>query len=456
MRKKILALMLTVMIGSAQVMTVSAAKSTDELEQQKAQTTAQLNETQDSINDLESKKEAITNQIGELDAQLVVTMAAVETLKTDIANKQTEIEETQQKLEAAQQDQAEQYEALKSRIQYLYENGGNTAWASLLLSGEDLSEILNQAEYTQKMYDYDRECLEKYMEITQQVSDYSDQLATEKAELEASEAEQEAQQAQLQNMLAEKKATSADYDAQLADMQAKAAEYESLIEEQNAQIQAIQEQQAAEAAAQAAAEEAARQQEAEAQQAAREAAAESNRQSSSNSSSDTQNSSSNTNSNTNSNKNNSSKTEDTSDNVSPSSGTGQDVVNYAVQFVGNPYVWGGTSLTNGADCSGFIMSVYAHFGYSLPHSSSAMRSVEEECPMRKLSRAILSATTAMWRSTWAADRLYMQATRKTVSKSAAMQRTVRFLQYAGLSDQTDYISDAENHSETGMAAVEII
>ena len=375
MRKKILALMLTVMIGSAQVMTVSAAKSTDELEQQKAQTTAQLNETQDSINDLESKKEAITNQIGELDAQLVVTMAAVETLKTDIANKQTEIEETQQKLEAAQQDQAEQYEALKNRIQYLYENGGNTAWASLLLSGEDLSEILNQAEYTQKMYDYDRECLEKYMEITQQVSDYSDQLATEKAELEASEAEQEAQQAQLQNMLAEKKATSADYDAQLADMQAKAAEYESLIEEQNAQIQAIQEQQAAEAAAQAAAEEAARQQEAEAQQAAREAAAESNRQSSSNSSSDTQNSSSNTNSNINSNKNNSSKTEDTSDNVSPSSGTGQDVVNYAVQFVGNPYVWGGTSLTNGADCSGFIMSVYAHFGYSLPHSSSAMRTV---------------------------------------------------------------------------------
>lgn len=76
--------------------------------------------------------------------------------------------------------------------------------------------------------------------------------------------------------------------------------------------------------------------------------------------------------------------------------------------------------------------------------------------MRKLSRAILSATTAMWRSTWAADRLYMQATRKTVSKSVAMQRTVRFLQYAGLSDQTDYISDAENHSETGMAAVEII
>lgn len=56
------------------------------------------------------------------------------------------------------------------------------------------------------------------------------------------------------------------------------------------------------------------------------------------------------------------------------SGSGQDVVNYALQFVGNPYVYGGTSLTNGADCSGFTMSVYAHFGISLPHSSSAQRS----------------------------------------------------------------------------------
>ena len=57
------------------------------------------------------------------------------------------------------------------------------------------------------------------------------------------------------------------------------------------------------------------------------------------------------------------------------SSNGQAVVNYAAQFVGNPYVYGGTSLTNGADCSGFVMGVYAAFGVSLPHSSSAMRSV---------------------------------------------------------------------------------
>lgn len=57
------------------------------------------------------------------------------------------------------------------------------------------------------------------------------------------------------------------------------------------------------------------------------------------------------------------------------SGLGQAVVNFALQFVGNPYVYGGSSLTNGTDCSGFVMSVYQNFGVSLPHSSSADRSV---------------------------------------------------------------------------------
>ena len=61
--------------------------------------------------------------------------------------------------------------------------------------------------------------------------------------------------------------------------------------------------------------------------------------------------------------------------ASPTGSSGADVANFAVQFVGNPYVYGGTSLTNGADCSGFVMSVYKNFGVSLPHSSAADRSV---------------------------------------------------------------------------------
>ncbi|MBO5302776.1 MAG: SH3 domain-containing protein [Lachnospiraceae bacterium] len=63
------------------------------------------------------------------------------------------------------------------------------------------------------------------------------------------------------------------------------------------------------------------------------------------------------------------------DSSAPTSSGGSAVANYACQFVGNPYVYGGTSLTNGADCSGFVMAVYAAFGVGLPHSSSAMRGV---------------------------------------------------------------------------------
>ena len=64
--------------------------------------------------------------------------------------------------------------------------------------------------------------------------------------------------------------------------------------------------------------------------------------------------------------------------VPASSGAGNAVVDYALQFVGNPYSYGGSSLTNGTDCSGFVMSVYKNFGVSLPHSSSGDRKVGSE------------------------------------------------------------------------------
>ena len=61
--------------------------------------------------------------------------------------------------------------------------------------------------------------------------------------------------------------------------------------------------------------------------------------------------------------------------VQTQSATGQAVIDYACQFIGNPYVWGGTSLTEGADCSGFVQSVYAHFGINLPRTTWDMETV---------------------------------------------------------------------------------
>lgn len=63
---------------------------------------------------------------------------------------------------------------------------------------------------------------------------------------------------------------------------------------------------------------------------------------------------------------------------------GKQIVNYALQFVGNPYVWGGTSLTNGADCSGFVLSVYKKFGYNLPHSSASQAGCGKKVDIKDL------------------------------------------------------------------------
>ncbi|MCD7982261.1 MAG: C40 family peptidase, partial [Clostridiales bacterium] len=95
----------------------------------------------------------------------------------------------------------------------------------------------------------------------------------------------------------------------------------------------------------------------------------------SSSNSTTSSSSNSTTSSSSSNTSSSSSSSTSSSSTSTASGSGQAVADYAVQFVGNPYVWGGESLTNGADCSGFVKAVYAHFGVSLPHSSYSLRSV---------------------------------------------------------------------------------
>ncbi len=73
----------------------------------------------------------------------------------------------------------------------------------------------------------------------------------------------------------------------------------------------------------------------------------------------------------------------------PATATRKAVVNYALQFVGNPYKWGGTSLTNGADCSGFTLAVYKHFGISLPHSSSAQSGCGKKVSIKNLQKGDL-------------------------------------------------------------------
>ena len=405
MKKRIVCLTLALMMTATQVVSVSASRE-DELREEQAATSAQLDATYAQIDQLYSAKQQLQDEINSLDANLVNVMVSIQTLEGDISNKEADIQQTQADLQKAQNAKDKQYAAMKQRIQYLYEKGGNEAWFQMMMSADNLSDLLTKAEYTQKMYDYDRQSLEKYANTITQVTNLGNQYQQEKAELEGMKQEYEAQSVDLQNQIDTKKANSADCDNEIAYAQEMANEYANLIQEQQAEIEQL------EAERIAAEEEARRQAEAEAVAAAAAAEEEAAQQeqedqtvydedgnevdaSEAAENGDTvydedgnEVDPSQTTTETTTEDSGSSDVEydeygnvidsdntvdpdtvDTSSSSSSSSGSGSSIVDYATQFVGNPYVWGGTSLTGGADCSGFTQSVYAQFGYSLPRTS---------------------------------------------------------------------------------------
>ena len=399
MKKRIVCLTLALMMTATQVVSVSASRE-DELREEQAATSAQLDATYAQIDQLYSAKQQLQDEINSLDANLVNVMVSIQTLEGDISNKEADIQQTQADLQKAQNAKDKQYAAMKQRIQYLYEKGGNEAWFQMMMSADNLSDLLTKAEYTQKMYDYDRQSLEKYANTITQVTNLGNQYQQEKAELEGMKQEYEAQSVDLQNQIDTKKANSADCDNEIAYAQEMANEYANLIQEQQAEIEQLEaeriaaeeearRQAEAEAAAAAAAEEEAAQQEQEDQTVYDEDGNEVDASEAAENGDTVYDEDGNevdpsqTTTETTTEDSGSSDVEydeygnviDSDNTVDPdtvdtsSSGSGSSIVDYATQFVGNPYVWGGTSLTSGADCSGFTQSVYAKFGYSLPRTS---------------------------------------------------------------------------------------
>ena len=376
--KKMRGLALVLALTMAAAQPVGATSLDDKqkaLEQQQAKTKSSLASQKSKIDELETKKAKLQKEIDKMDGDLIELMAEIKTLKGDIDDKQADIETTKDQLTTAQADQQTQYDSMKTRIAYIYENGGNAAWAEMILSDANISNLLNKAEYTQELYDYDRKALETYVSTVENVQSLERDLEEEQAELVTMKEESEDEEKQLNAALEKKKKTSANYASEISAAEKKADEYSALIRQQSAQIRQIQQEKAAQEAARKAAEEAKKRAEAE-KKAAAEAAKKQQQAAASKNNSTSGGSSSGGSSSGGSSSGGSSSGSSSSGSSSGASysGKGSSVVSYATQFVGNPYVWGGESLTNGADCSGFIKSVYAHFGVSLPHSSGAMRS----------------------------------------------------------------------------------
>lgn len=351
-------------------------KEKKELEEQKKEADAKKKEEQQrydnasgKVSSIQSDVNEVAGEIDEIDAALVETIASVELIEEDIADKEEQIEETTIEYEAAMATEQEQYEAMKLRIKFMYEKG-DTTYLQILLESQNFGDMVNKVEYVEKLYEYDRKLLSDYQAAREAVAALKEKLEEEMAELEAQQYELMEEKESLEIILAEKQEVYDSYEVQLAQAKQEAAVYKANIKKQNDQIKKLEAQAAAKQteidAAKKAEEEARKAQELALQKEAEEKAASSSSNSSSNNSNDASSSD----------KSSGSKGGNyaSPSSYSGSGSKGQQIANYACQFIGNPYVPGGTSLTDGADCSGFVWRVYKDFGYSVPRTSYSLRS----------------------------------------------------------------------------------
>ena len=385
MKRKVISVLLAAMISVSGAASINAYTE-QELMQAQEYTKYALNETYAALNNLWTQKQELEYEISVLDQNLVQVMVSVDVLTSDIAAKEQDISLTSQNLEKAKNAQAEQYEAMKQRIQYLYENGGDDAWFEMLLNGDDIGDMLTRGEYTQKMYESDKENLEKFKNTAEQVAALKDRYESEQAELEEMKASLEEEQANLEYQLYLKRTSSQNCEYEIAVAQQQATTYTNLLAAQQKELEKLQiarwqaEQEAIRQAQLAQIEEYNRQQAAAAagtaadasgQTTAAAAATTDSTVASVGASASGTTAAANTGS-------TAPATTTTTTTTSSGSSTGSAIVNFATQYVGNPYVWGGTSLTSGADCSGFVQSVYRNFGINLPRTSYEQQNVGTE------------------------------------------------------------------------------
>ena len=332
--KAVLALVLVVSltIGSSQVVYATSAQN------KKSEAEKNLNDVNKKIDNLENKKEEIEGELDTKNEELVNLMVDVGILEKEIDQNEKQLKQVKKDLKTAQKNEKKQYQAMKKRIKFMYERG-DSAVISSLLESKSMADMLNRVEYFNEVYDYDRNLLDNYEKTRKQVEDLKAQVEDEKKELETAKDDLKQQQKQFETAMANLRSQQANADTQIANAKNLASEYQKTITEQN---KIIQQQQAAAAASR-----------------------------SSGGSSGGSGGTSKPNSNA----------SVPGGNLNPPKTTnvsGSDVVNYAMQFVGKPYVWGGKDPNTGADCSGFTSYVYAHFGISIPSFSGAQRSCGQE------------------------------------------------------------------------------
>lgn len=184
-----------------------------------------------ALKELEGKKSDTAAYVKELDRNLSALAGELTKLEGDISQKEEQIEEAKVELETAKITENRQYEDMKLRIQYMYENG-QTGLLESMMQSESIAELLNRAEYASQITSYDRKMLEEYRKTRQEVALKEEALKTEHQELLTLQDSTKAKQSSVKTLMASKEAELASYETKIASAQGEIDQYNADIKAQ--------------------------------------------------------------------------------------------------------------------------------------------------------------------------------------------------------------------------------
>lgn len=184
-----------------------------------------------TLKELEGKKSDTAAYVKELDRNLSALAGELTKLEGDISQKEEQIEEAKVELETAKITENRQYEDMKLRIQYMYENG-QTGLLESMMQSESIAELLNRAEYASQITSYDRKMLEEYRKTRQEVALKEEALKTEHQELLTLQDSTKAKQSSVKTLMAFKEAELASYETKIASAQGEIDQYNADIKAQ--------------------------------------------------------------------------------------------------------------------------------------------------------------------------------------------------------------------------------
>ncbi len=215
------------------------------LESQKAELAAGRSDIQKVVNNLRSQKNEMSAYVTQLDAEVTQLQESIDDLNSQCEAKELEIAEAEEELAEAEQVADEQYEAMKKRIQFMYERGDSFV-IEMLISADSFGDMLNKAEYIEDLSAYDRKMLDEYRLVIKNVELSREVLEEEKEVLEETKLAAEAKQDDLNVLIDEKEQQITAFNSDIATNEAAIAEYDAEIAEQNSIIKALEAQVAAE------------------------------------------------------------------------------------------------------------------------------------------------------------------------------------------------------------------